>query len=102
MYYLEIIAVVSKYRDNIQKLPKISQLQSTWLEDKFASKIDIKLKPTLLLTTEKKPNNLMISIIRKGLKIQNYIKQLQMSTHTYYNSVDFKSFTIKDNSDPHI
>ena len=53
MYYLEIIAVVGKYRDNIQKLPKLSQLQSEWLEDKFAPKIDIKLKSTLLTTGKK-------------------------------------------------
>jgi len=54
MYYLEIIAVVDKHRDNRQKLPKLSQLQSNWLEDKFAPKPDIKRKPTLLLATAKK------------------------------------------------
>lgn len=71
MYYLEITAVVGKYRDNTQKLPKLSQLQSKWLEDKFAPKTDIKLKPMLLLSTEKihnaKCNN------KKGLRIQNYL-----------------------------
>lgn len=93
MYYLEITAVV-KYRETQRNCQNFHNSKAKGLK-KFASKIAIQIKPTL-------PTGVKKSEIRKGSQIKNYVQQPPVSTFTFYNSIDFKLFNIKDNLDPYI